>query len=80
VYLEAIKPKMSCSDESRKFASKCVLFQCLHTGLRLIHPMMPFVSEELYQRLPGRQQYESIESITIAPYPVAQSRVSPRYE
>jgi len=74
VYLEAIKPKMSCSDESRKFASKCVLFQCLHTGLRLIHPMMPFVSEELYQRLPGRQQYESIESITIAPYPVAQSR------
>ncbi|GJQ12002.1 hypothetical protein GpartN1_g3793.t1 [Galdieria partita] len=73
VYLEALKPKMNSKDESRKYPSQCVLFQCLHTGLRLIHPLMPFVSEELYQRLPGRQEYENIESITIAPYPVAQS-------
>eukprot|EP00871_Galdieria_phlegrea_P001425 jgi/Galph1/2283/GphlegSOOS_G928.1 len=72
VYLEAIKPIMNQNEEIHKFPSKCVLFQCLHTALRLIHPMMPFVSEELFQRLPGRHLYEECESITISPFPVLQ--------
>lgn len=45
------------------------LYTCLDNGLRLLQPFMPFVSEELYQRLP-RRETENYESICIAPYPV----------
>ena len=41
-------------------------YTCLDHGLRMLHPFMPFVTEELYQRLPGRKVEESI---AIAAYP-----------
>ena len=56
---------------------RATLRVCLEMGLRLLHPMMPFVTEELWQRLPGRGlPYRAApgapadpESIVIAPYP-----------
>ncbi|MDO8472779.1 MAG: valine--tRNA ligase [Dehalococcoidia bacterium] len=45
-----------------------VLVHVLETSLRLLHPFMPFVTEELWQRLP---RSPGAESIMIAPYPVA---------
>ena len=45
--------------------AKEVLYICIDWGLRLLHPMMPFVTEELYQRLP----HHGFESICIADYP-----------
>ena len=33
---------------------RATLHLCLERGLQLLHPMMPFVTEELWQRLPGR--------------------------
>jgi valyl-tRNA synthetase len=33
---------------------RATLHVCLERGLQLLHPMMPFVTEELWQRLPGR--------------------------
>lgn len=44
-----------------------VLFHVLQTALRLLHPMMPFVTEELYQKLPAFEG--KAKSITIASYP-----------
>jgi valyl-tRNA synthetase len=40
--------------------------ETLETTLRLLHPFMPFISEELWQRLPHKE-----ESIMIAPFPKA---------
>lgn len=44
------------------------LYTCLDYGLKLLHPFMPFVTEELYQRLP-RRPGDSICSIMVSPYP-----------
>ena len=42
----------------------------LEGGLRLLHPFMPFLTEELWQRLPKNADYaKEFPSITIAPYP-----------
>ena len=46
-----------------------MLFTCLDQGLRLLHPFLPFVSEELYQRLPSNPN--KWESICIAHFPTA---------
>jgi valyl-tRNA synthetase len=46
-------------------ATKWVLHNVLKTVLELLHPMVPFVTEEIWQHLPGRGG----ESIVIAPYP-----------
>ena len=72
VYLELVKPIVSNMDEAYKPARRCVqitLYHCLETFLRLIHPMMPYVSEELWQRLPNRGSLTGCPSIMIAPYP-----------
>ena len=34
-----------------------------------MHPLMPFVTEELWQRLPNRELLTDVPSIMIAPYP-----------
>lgn len=66
IYLEGIKPVMRGDDEEKKASAKTILFECLSAGLRMLHPMMPFVTEELFHRLPGPL---SSPSICIAPYP-----------
>ncbi|TMW64795.1 hypothetical protein Poli38472_008962 [Pythium oligandrum] len=68
VYLELAKPVMGGSDEKAKLTAQQTLYICLEFGLRLLHPLMPFVTEELWQRLPGKR---SAPSITVAQYPLA---------
>ncbi len=48
-----------------------VLAYVLETSLRLLHPFMPFVTEEIWQNLKERLDEEMAESIMIAPYPTA---------
>ena len=43
-------------------------YTCLENGLILLSPFMPFVTEELYQRLPRRRD-EAPPSICVTPYP-----------
>ncbi|KAL4446025.1 hypothetical protein ABPG74_011017 [Tetrahymena malaccensis] len=68
IYLEAIKPIIYGTDEVQKNQTINTLFFVLESGLRLLHPMMPFLSEELYQKFPNFQ--EKGESICINAYPV----------
>ena len=48
-YLELIKPRLQSAADQTSIA---VAIHVLETTLRLLHPIMPFVSEELWQRLP----------------------------
>lgn len=72
VYLELVKPVLNDSSEENAVRKKCAqntLFTCLEVFLRLAHPIMPFVTEELWQRLPGIMTVSKTPSIMIAPYP-----------
>ncbi|CAD7701594.1 unnamed protein product, partial [Ostreobium quekettii] len=77
VFIELMKPVMALDEAlaencERKRATREALWLCLDTGLRLLHPFMPFVTEELWQRLPRREDQKSTPSIMVAPYPVAE--------
>ena len=63
VYIETVKPVLATQESSRK-----VLYFALEQGLKLLHPMMPFITEELFHRLPRANPGE-ISSICIAEYP-----------
>jgi len=67
-YLEMIKPVFA-EGSGDKAAAQETLYTCLDIGLKLLHPFMPFVTEELYQRLPRRDNTTTSESIMISSYP-----------
>jgi valyl-tRNA synthetase len=59
---------MATSASVRNTAQQ-TLYTCLDHGLRLLHPFMPFVTEELWQRLPRRPN-DLTPSIMVSRYPV----------
>ena len=67
---EAMKPLTDGSaPAAAKLSAQQTLYTCLDQGLRLLHPIMPFVTEELWQRLPRRPN-DSTPSIMVSAYPV----------
>jgi valyl-tRNA synthetase len=68
VYLECLKPVFQGTDSRAILTARNVLYTCLDVALRLISPMMPFISEELFQRLP-RKSDEEPPSIMVTRYP-----------
>lgn len=77
VFIELMKPVVSADDAApgaaaAKAATRATLWVCLETGLRLLHPFMPFVTEELWQRLPRGEGRAAEGSIMLAPYPAPQ--------
>eukprot|EP00970_Alexandrium_tamarense_P018589 scaffold13354_cov181-Alexandrium_tamarense.AAC.2 len=74
VYLELIKPVVydkSDVNKDNRWAAQATLWVAIEAGLRILHPMMPFVTEELWQRLPGRGTLGNTEpqSIMLAEFP-----------
>ena len=65
-YLELTKPAFS-GEAPRPLVAEVVL-TVLDRSLRLLHPVMPFLTEELWQRLPGHQAIHP-DTIVLAPYP-----------
>lgn len=51
-YIEFTKPILNGSDAGEKAATQLVLAQVLNRIMRLLHPFTPFISEEIYQKLP----------------------------
>jgi valyl-tRNA synthetase len=67
-YVELIKPALyQDQDLRRKTLSQETLLEVLDATLRLLHPFMPFVTEEIWQQLPLERK---TDSIMIAPFPV----------
>ncbi len=64
-YLELIKPQLydAANPMARRHAQG-ILLQVLSHILRLLHPFIPFITEEIWQKLPGAEG-----SIMVAPYP-----------
>ena len=58
-YLEIVKNRLAGPDpEERKRTGRILLARALEQAMRLLHPIMPFLTEEIWQRLPhdGRQR------------------------
>lgn len=68
VYIEATKPIMEAGDERARASAQQTLYTCLEEGLKLLHPFMPYVTEELWQRLPRRAS-EKAETIALTKFP-----------
>ncbi|MEJ1271046.1 hypothetical protein NN561_001878 [Cricetulus griseus] len=68
VYLECLKPVLNGADQVAVECARQTLYTCLDVGLRLLSPFMPFVTEELFQRLPRRTP-AAPASLCVTPYP-----------
>ncbi len=71
-YLELSKPVLQASDasEAQKRGTRRTLVQVLEATLRMLHPLMPFITEEIWQRV-GPLAGRGGDTIMLAPYPVA---------
>ncbi|MBO0525771.1 valine--tRNA ligase [Clostridium botulinum] len=63
-YIELVKPVLYGENEEAKGIAFNVLHKVLETSLQLLHPIMPFITEEIYTHL-----YTEYESIVISKWP-----------
>ncbi|MDG4655362.1 valine--tRNA ligase [Ectobacillus antri] len=63
-YIEMAKLPLYGEDEAAKHTTRSVLAYVLESTMKLLHPFMPFVTEEIWQHLPHEG-----ESITVAKWP-----------
>ena len=56
-YIELTKTRLQGEDEGAKLAAQNVLCFVLTELLKLLHPFMPFITEEIYQALPHEEQF-----------------------
>ncbi len=63
-YIELAKPRLSGADEAAKATVRAVLYHVLLGILKLLHPFMPFLTDEIFRYLPG-----TVDSIMISSWP-----------
>ena len=52
-YIELVKPVLKSEDESKRDGAASVLVFVLENALKLLHPFIPFVTDEIYRNLPN---------------------------
>jgi valyl-tRNA synthetase len=65
-YIEWVKPQLASTDREIALAAWRNIFAALDSALRLLHPVMPFLTEELWHKLP---QPEGARSIALDKFP-----------
>ena len=70
-YIELTKARLYSEDASRKNTALQVLVYVLDQVLRLLHPFMPFITEEIWQSLPMRES-----ALIVAKWPEASEKLS----
>jgi valyl-tRNA synthetase len=70
-YIEWIKPELAGADRERATIAWQNLFAAFDAALRLLHPVMPFLTEELWHQLPQRA---GATSIALERYPEARAQ------
>jgi len=80
-YLEIAKVQIQGGEPATQRGTRRTLIRVLETVLRLLHPVTPFITAELWERVAvvaGRKVVGSTEGIVTAPYPKAQlERIDP---
>jgi len=80
-YLEIAKVQLQGGSQAQQRATRRTLLRVLETVLRLLHPVTPFITAELWETVAvvaGRKAASSGDAIVVAPYPRAQpERVDP---
>ena len=71
-YLEVIKPRLY-GEQAGGDVARAVVTRTFEVALRLLHPVMPFITETLWRRLPGRAPGDSI---SVAPWPASDRRAA----
>ena len=71
-YIELIKPELYGEDKETKNAAISTLLHVYEVALALLHPFMPFITEEIWQTLPSQKD---AESLCIRKYPIAEEGI-----
>ena len=77
-YLELVKPMLATRNQSAETRNtQIVLYKVLEKTLRCLHPFMPFITEEIWQKLNSSIQHQasSIQSIMLQPWPHIQKQM-----
>ena len=68
-YIEATKPSLQSEDTAKVAATRQVLYHTLDNALRLLHPILPYLTEAIWQNLPGAKANAGVEFLLFAPFP-----------
>jgi valyl-tRNA synthetase len=70
-YIELVKPVLYSTDENKKNGALSVLVFVLENSLKLLHPFIPFITDEIYRNIPG-----TVGTIMTAEFPRYNSKLA----